>query len=177
MAFVSNDCIKKVNDKLKSGILFRYHEKKPLESSIVKAEHKLAKIVNKKYGCAINSCGCALFLALKAMGVSAGTKVLVNAFTFDAVPAAIHHCQAEAILVECTPELTIDFSRVSRNTLVTDLVYNPVKTKFLKLAEEEGLKIVDGFGMLLHQAVPGFLRWFGKKPIVTKTLRQKILSL
>ena len=41
------------------------------------------------------------------MGVTTGTKVLVNAFTFDTVPAAIHHCQVKAILVEFTPELTI----------------------------------------------------------------------
>jgi len=52
----------------------------------------------------------------------------------------------------------------------------PLQTPFLKKAEEAGLATVDGLGMLLHQAVPGFERWFGKRPQVTKALRKHILA-
>ena len=63
-----------------------------------------------------------------------------------------------------------------RGGLVTDIVYSPLKTKFLQNAEQQGIKIADGFGMLLHQAVPGFEYWFGQRPKVTNKLRQQILS-
>ena len=61
-------------------------------------------------------------------------------------------------------------------SIVTDLVYNPLQTALLKTAREAGLKTVDGLGMLLHQAVPGFERWFGVRPEVTSELREHILS-
>lgn len=56
-----------------------------------------------------------------------------------------------------------------------DLVYTPLKTKFLSEAEEIGCTVVDGLGMLLHQAVPGFERWFGHRPEVTDDLRDAVL--
>ncbi len=70
----------------------------------------------------------------------------------------------------------LDFGKASRKTVATDIVYVPLKTPFLKKAEEAGLVTVDGLGMLLHQAVPGFERWFGERPQVTKALREHILA-
>ncbi|SIQ84499.1 shikimate dehydrogenase [Rhizobium sp. RU20A] len=67
--------------------------------------------------------------------------------------------------------LTLPFARMKRSALVTDIVYVPLNTPFLKEASAHGLKTVDGLGMLLHQAVPGFERWFGKRPTVTDDLR------
>lgn len=61
------------------------------------------------------------------------------------------------------------------NALVTDIVYTPLVTPILKNANMRGLRTVDGLGMLLHQAVPGFEKWFGVTPEVTKELRDKIL--
>ncbi len=55
--------------------------------------------------------------------------------------------------------------------LVTDIVYVPLMTPLLADAAARGLKIVDGLGMLLHQAVPGFAAWFGIRPEVTEELR------
>ncbi|MET3559506.1 shikimate dehydrogenase [Bartonella japonica] len=69
-----------------------------------------------------------------------------------------------------------DFSKTKKTVLVTDIVYTPLITPFLKQAKAHGLKIVDGLGMLLHQAVPGFERWFGIRPQVTKALRAAILE-
>ena len=74
------------------------------------------------------------------------------------------------------PELTIDLKPLSRNTLVTDLIYNPHKTHLLIQAEKKGCRIVDGIGMLIHQAVPGFARWFNLQPSIDNELRDMLLS-
>lgn len=58
--------------------------------------------------------------------------------------------------------------------LVTDIVYAPLVTPLLAEAKARGLAVVDGLGMLLHQAVPGFEAWFGVRPQVTPQLRQAI---
>lgn len=65
---------------------------------------------------------------------------------------------------------------MASHALVTDIVYVPLETPFLAAARQRGLKTVDGLGMLLHQAVPGFHRWFGVRPTVTEDLRNIILS-
>jgi shikimate dehydrogenase len=75
---------------------------------------------------------------------------------------------------EAVPQ--IDFSGLSGNAVVTDIVYVPLKTPLLAQAKEQGFTVVDGLGMLLHQAVPGFEKWFGKRPAVDATLRQLIVA-
>jgi shikimate dehydrogenase len=71
-------------------------------------------------------------------------------------------------------EMQFDFSTAKATALVTDIVYVPLETNFLKSAHLARLKTVDGLGMLLHQAVPGFERWFGVRPEVTPELRALI---
>jgi shikimate dehydrogenase len=71
---------------------------------------------------------------------------------------------------------TLAFDRMRSDAVVTDIVYVPLKTPFLLQAEQLGLNTVDGLGMLLHQAVPGFERWFGKRPEVTTELRRLVLE-
>ncbi|MEH6390361.1 MAG: shikimate dehydrogenase [Sulfitobacter sp.] len=73
------------------------------------------------------------------------------------------------------PELRVPFDGLSPDTVVTDLVYAPLKTKLLETAEELGCVTVDGLGMLLHQAVPGFERWFGTRPEVDRAARTAAL--
>lgn len=68
----------------------------------------------------------------------------------------------------------LDLSRLPRSALVTDIVYVPLETPLLAEARAAGLRTVDGLGMLLHQAVPGFEAWFGVKPEVTPELRALI---
>ena len=72
-------------------------------------------------------------------------------------------------------EFPLDLTEAQKSAVATDIVYVPLKTPFLAKAEAAGLKTVDGLGMLLHQAVPGFERWFGKRPQVTEALRAHIL--
>jgi shikimate dehydrogenase len=68
----------------------------------------------------------------------------------------------------------LDMNVLSPKTLVTDIVYTPLITPLLAEAQDRGLPVVDGLGMLLHQAVPGFAAWFGVTPEVTPGLRARI---
>jgi shikimate dehydrogenase len=69
------------------------------------------------------------------------------------------------------PELALDMARLPPDAVVADLVYIPLLTPLLGAAKARGLRIADGLGMLLRQAVPQFLLWFGKKPEITIELR------
>lgn len=74
------------------------------------------------------------------------------------------------------PDLRVPLDGLRKGTLVTDLVYNPLKTHLLQAAEEMGCDTVDGLGMLLHQAVPAFERWFGVRPEVDDATRAAALA-
>ena len=73
------------------------------------------------------------------------------------------------------PPLRVPLDGLQKGAVVTDLVYAPLKTKLLEVAEEAGCRTVDGLGMLLHQAVPGFERWFGTRPKVDSATRAAAL--
>ncbi|MGN6305787.1 MAG: shikimate dehydrogenase [Mesorhizobium sp.] len=73
-------------------------------------------------------------------------------------------------------ELPADPALLPAQAVVTDIVYVPLETPLLAAARARGLKTVDGLGMLLHQAVPGFERWFGIRPQVTPELRALIVA-
>jgi shikimate dehydrogenase len=74
------------------------------------------------------------------------------------------------------PRLEIDLDGLPPSALVTDIVYAPLITDLLAQAKARGNPVVDGLGMLLHQARPGFHRWFGIDPEVTQELRDFVLS-
>jgi len=73
------------------------------------------------------------------------------------------------------PVLPMSFDQLRAGTLVTDIVYAPLETELLKTARARGCRVVDGLGMLLHQAAPGFEAWFGQKPTVDDDLRREVL--
>lgn len=72
--------------------------------------------------------------------------------------------------------LDIDLEALPKTALVTDIVYNPLITPLLETAKANGNPVVDGLGMLIHQAVPGFDMWFGTKPDVTAEVRQHLTA-
>jgi shikimate dehydrogenase len=74
------------------------------------------------------------------------------------------------------PEFRVPLDALHPQAVVNDLVYAPLKTQFLIEAEAVGSTIVDGLGMLLHQAAPGFERWFGVRPEVDDATRKAVLS-
>ena len=73
------------------------------------------------------------------------------------------------------PELRVPLDGLRPGMVVTDLVYNPLQTRLLRVAAEMGCITVDGLGMLIYQAIPGFERWFGERPEVTEATREAIL--
>ncbi|MGI8853085.1 MAG: shikimate dehydrogenase [Methyloceanibacter sp.] len=72
--------------------------------------------------------------------------------------------------------LDIDLAGLPADAVVADIVYAPLVTPLLTAAKNRGRTTVDGLGMLLHQAVPGFERWFGVRPEVTPELRAHVAS-
>ncbi len=74
------------------------------------------------------------------------------------------------------PTLDVDVSHLAPHAVVADIVYVPLETPLLLSARLAGLATVDGLGMLLHQAVPGFEKWFGVRPHVTPELRAHIVE-
>ena len=73
------------------------------------------------------------------------------------------------------PELRVPLDGLRKGSIVTDLVYTPLQTSFLREAEAQGCITVDGLGMLLHQAAPGFERWFDHRPEVDSATRAAAL--
>ena len=98
-------------------------------------------------------------------------------------PSTTRHVEGAALLVNTTslgmvgkPPLDLEIEGIDPGTIVTDLVYTPLETDLLKKAAALGCSTVDGVGMLLHQAAPGFSRWFGKDPVVDQDLRNAVLG-
>jgi shikimate dehydrogenase len=73
------------------------------------------------------------------------------------------------------PPLRVPLDGLRKDAVVTDLVYAPLKTHLLAEAANMGCTTVDGLGMLLHQAVPAFERWFGVRPDVDNATRAAAL--
>ncbi len=89
--------------------------------------------------------------------------------------------RAATLLVNATslgmtgqPALEIALEALNPRAVVTDIVYVPLRTSLLEDAAARGNRTVDGLGMLLHQAVPGFEKWFGVRPDVTPELRRLV---
>jgi shikimate dehydrogenase len=74
------------------------------------------------------------------------------------------------------PPLEIDLDRAAAGLTVTDIVYVPLETPLLAAARARGITAVDGLGMLLYQAVPGFRAWFGVDPTVDDPLRRFVAA-
>jgi shikimate dehydrogenase len=88
-----------------------------------------------------------------------------------------------ALLVQCTSlgmaggaSLDLRLDALPRDAVVTDLVYVPLVTDLLIRAGARGNPVVDGLGMLLHQAVPGFRHWGGVTPVVDDAVRSVLLA-
>lgn len=74
------------------------------------------------------------------------------------------------------PDFRVPLDGLNPRALVTDLVYTPLQTQLLIEAEARGCTAVDGLGMLLHQAVPAFERWFGVRPEIDEATRKAVLA-
>jgi shikimate dehydrogenase len=104
----------------------------------------------------------------------------VHPATWDDVPRLLNDAKllinASSLGMKGQPELKIDLAPMAKDAVVADIVYVPLKTKLLEAAQQRGFKTSDGLDMLLYQAVRGFTLWFGKKPEVTKELRDMLAA-
>ena len=89
----------------------------------------------------------------------------------DVLPRAALLVNTTSLGMKGQPSLDLDIGLLPSHAAVADLVYVPLQTPLLAAAQARGLKIADGLGMLLHQAVRGFELWFGRRPQVTPELR------
>jgi shikimate dehydrogenase len=94
----------------------------------------------------------------------------------DLLPAADLIVNTTSAGLHGEAPLPIDWSAARADAIATDLVYVPLVTPFLSAAADSGRRTVDGLGMLLHQAVPGFERWFGVRPEVGEELRVLVMA-
>jgi shikimate dehydrogenase len=105
--------------------------------------------------------------SVSAHGVEATSELLADAgLLINTTALGMHGNEA----------LAADPAGLPDHAIVTDIVYVPLETPLLAAARARHLRTVDGLGMLLHQAVPGFERWFGIRPEVTAELRQMIVT-
>ena len=112
------------------------------------------------------------------LAVAAAPRISV--WGWEARDEALHEA---GLLVNTTslgmtgePELAIDLARLPPTAIVADIVYVPLETALLSAARRRGHVVVDGLGMLLHQARPGFAAWFGVPVDATRGLRAAVLS-
>ena len=97
----------------------------------------------------------------EAEGALAGAALVVNATSMGMAGG---------------PPMALTLTGIGPDTIATDIVYARGETPFLTAAKGQGAQVVDGFGMLLHQARPGFERWFGRAPQVDDDLRRAVLG-
>lgn len=105
---IPEEAIERAVALMRTGRLHRYGEQGSgfPEPSLLEQEY--AALVGSKYCVAVSSCGAAMFIALKALGVQPGDQVLTSSFTLAPVPGAIAHANAQAVLVETTDDFTTD---------------------------------------------------------------------
>ncbi len=104
----------------------------------------------------------------------------IKVIPWEEKPKALPNC---SLLVNSTslgmtgkPPLQLDCAALPSGAVCYDIVYAPLETQLLKSAKQNDLGTVDGLGMLLHQAVPGFEKWFGVRPAVSPDLHELVVK-
>ena len=134
---------------MRSGALFRYTPGVLSETAL--AEEAIVEYTGFKYCVGFNSCGSALFIALKCLGVQPGEVVLANAFSFTAVPSAIHHAGAVPAYVEATDAYVLDLDdlrkQITPETKYMMLTHMRGKVTNMQevheIAREHGIRVVE----------------------------------
>ncbi len=106
--------VTRATELMGTGKLFRYAEAGAGPTEAAAWESEFADHIGRRHAVAVNSCGASLYLALHCLGVRSGDPVLINSWTLAPVPGAVHHAGARAVLVETSPELTVDLVDLER---------------------------------------------------------------
>ncbi len=114
----------------------------------------------------------------EALAFMDGARITVQpwAVRCEALAGAVLLVNTTSLGMTGQPALDLDLAALPPAALVTDIVYAPLETPLLAAAGRRGNPLVDGLGMLLHQARPGFEAWFGVMPKVTPDLRAHVLA-
>ncbi len=107
------------------------------------------------------------------MGKSVAAGMFASAGALDGATLLVN---ATTLGMTGAPPLDLDLGALGPAAVVNDIVYVPLETPLLAAARRAGHLAVDGLGMLLHQARPGFAAWFGVEPEVTAELRAFVLE-
>jgi len=107
-----------------------------------------------------------------------GAKIIVHDWVQagNMLEGAVTVVNTTALGMVGKPDFRVPLDALSPQAVVSDLVYTPLRTRFLDEAAEIGCATVDGLGMLLHQAAPAFERWFGVRPEVDQATRDAVLA-
>jgi shikimate dehydrogenase len=104
----------------------------------------------------------------------------VSVHGWEAVPGLLRDADllvnTSSLGMKGAPTLEIRLDPLPAHAIVADIVYVPLETALLTAARARGLATAEGLGMLLHQAVPGFERWFGQRPAVSEGLRRRVVA-
>lgn len=114
----------------------------------------------------------------EALRAEFGTRVVVHEWVQagNMLDEALTVVNTTSLGMTGKPEFRTPLDGLNQRAVVNDLVYTPLRTGFLAAAEAQGCTVVDGLGMLLHQAAPGFERWFGVRPEVDAAARAAVMD-
>ena len=162
---IPNEGIENAVSLMKNGMLYRYgHIDSDINfdspdsphaehSEVSKLELDLGQYTGHKYVVAVNSCGSAMFIALKAMGIQPGEKVFTNAFTFTAVPSSIVHANGIPVYVECNDQYVIDIEhfekQITENPYVKYFILSHMRghvaelDKIQALCDKHGIRLIE----------------------------------
>ena len=138
--------------QMENGMLYRYGHIDG-DSEVSKLEAAFGVYTGHKYVVAVNSCGSAMFIALKAMGIQPGEGVFTNAFTFTAVPSSIVHANAVPVYIECNDQYVIDLQdfkqQIINNPNVKYFILSHMRghiaelDKIKDLCDENGIRLIE----------------------------------
>ena len=138
--------------QMENGMLYRYGHIDG-DSEVSKLEADFGEYTGHKYVVAVNSCGSAMFIALKAMGIQPGEGVFTNAFTFTAVPSSIVHANAVPVYIECNDQYVIDLNdfkqQITDNPDVKYFILSHMRghiaelDKIKDLCDKNGIRLIE----------------------------------
>ena len=138
--------------QMENGMLYRYGHIDG-DSEVSKLEDDFGEYTGHKYVVAVNSCGSAMFIALKAMGIQPGEGVFTNAFTFTAVPSSIVHANAVPVYIECNDQYVIDLNdfkqQITDNPDVKYFILSHMRghiaelDKIKDLCDKNGIRLIE----------------------------------
>jgi len=163
---ISEEAIERAVEIMRSGKLHRYNVGPGEKGEAALLEEEFAAYMGAKYCLSCASCGMAMFLALKSVGVEPGDKILCNAYTLAPVPGAIHNAGAEIVLVEITDDYTIDLVDLEKKAADPDVKWFLIShmrghltdmDRLMEICENHGLTLVEDCAHTMGAT------WDGKK--------------